>query len=725
MKKIIFYAIVFFPTCVFSQAYNPLFKTHFLIANDSAQILTNYQVLLVVNTAAPISAGHMRADGGDIRFTENVCSPVVMFDYWIEDFLNTDSTRIWVKIPSLPANSISQFVLWSGDTNAVAQSDFNTTFPHAYISAGFDTVLSGNVYFDWFQLDSGDVVDITPGSPLSIRSRVIKMNGTINGNGGGNPAPLGISAGNGPGGGGTSPNAGAGGGSFAGLGGTGGMDAGDTPGAGGSVYGLSNDLQFEMGSSGGTTDNAMGGNGGGALCLISEWMDISGQITVNGKVGVGSTGRCGGGGSGGSIVLVGEYVHLTGASILTASGGNGGNGTVAANDGGGGGSGGRIKIFYEQDFVSSANLSVLGGLGGLFGSFAYGTNGENGSYIDTAWQQPSVHLVAVSSEYFLEATILGLDSIYCLNKDSVHLTALPPGGNFSGPGVLSDYFNPLAAGVGTHAISYVYNDPFGCGSLYDTVFVTVINVPIFPLATSNSPICHGDTLILIASDSAATHVWSGPNGFSSTSQFPFMTDANTLASGNYSVTITYASGCLSTVVTSVVVHPIPNVTVTNNAPICLTQALSFAVSGGAAYSWSGPNGFSSGLQSPVVLNTQFTSQGTYTVTVSDANGCQTTVTTEVQVDGCYDGVEDVSNSVISVYPNPAWNEVWIELSTQPTVQETRVEVYDASGRMVGNKNLPRDLTLWKFELDTFPPGTYFLRVYTDSQSPSNFKVIKQ
>jgi hypothetical protein len=725
MKKFIFYAIVFFPTCVFSQAYTPLFKTHFLVANDSVQTLTNYQVLLVVNTAAPIAAGHMRADGADIRFSANVCSPVVMYDYWIENFLNTDSTRIWVNIPSLPASSVSQFVLWYGDTNAVAQSDFNLTFPNAFISGGVDTVLSGNQHFDWFQLDSGDVVHVASGAPLSIHSRVIKINGLINGNAKGYAAPVGIAVGNGPGGGGTSINAGAGGGSFAGLGGTGGMDAGDVPGSGGPVYGQANDFNVEMGSSGGTTDNAMGGDGGGAVYLQAEWIQVSGQITVNGEMGIGSIGRCGGGGSGGSIVLVGEYIHLAPATILTASGGNGGSGSSAANDGGGGGSGGRIKIFYEHNFISSANLSVLGGLGGLYGSFAYGTDGENGSYIDTTWQQPSVHLLVVGNENALEATILGLDSVYCLNKDSVHLTAVPAGGAFSGPGVLTNYFNPMAAGVGTHAITYVYNDPFGCGSLFDTVFVTVINVPIFPLATNNSPICQGDTLLLLASDTLATHVWSGPNGFSSTSQFPIIGGADALASGNYSVTITYASGCLSTVTTNVVVFPTPNVTVSNNAPICISQALSLAVSGGSAYSWSGPNGFSSGLQSPVVLNTQFTSQGTYTVTVSDINGCEATVTTEVQVDGCYESIEDVSNPSMVVYPNPTVNEVWIDLSAQPMTIETKLEVYDVTGKIILCKTIPKDMELYPLALEPFPPGTYFLMLHGNNRSPVNFKVIKQ
>jgi hypothetical protein len=51
---------------------------------------------------------------------------------------------------------------------------------------------------------------------------------------------------------------------------------------------------------------------------------------------------------------------------------------------------------------------------------------------------------------------------------------------------------------------------------------------------------------------------------------------------------------------------------------------------GLTYSWSGPGGFTSALQSPTISNATVSASGTYTLNVTNGNGCtasaQTTVT---------------------------------------------------------------------------------------------------
>lgn len=725
MKKIFFYAIILIPSCLFSQVYNPLYKIHYTVANESNQDLYNFQTLITLNTADLILAGHMNVNGDDIRFSADSCSPSNYYDYWIEGGINTDTTKIWVKLPLMPAISSTGFILWYGDNSAPPQSNFNNTFPISFISGGNDTTLSGLLQYDWFQLDAGDNIVLQSNSVLEIKSQVCRINGNIDGNGKGFSSTVTPGNGGGPGGGELSLTAGAGGGSFAGIGGTGGMDPGDTPGMGGATYGSINDLSNFMGSAGGTTDNAVGGNGGGGLKVTAEWLHIDGAITMNGTNGVGSIGRCGGGGSGGSIVLIGENIKLSSGTFLSAIGGGGGSGTSAANDGGGGGSGGRIKIFHGSSWSSAASLSVLGGAGGLFGSQSPGTNGGNGSYYDTTYSETPTNFEFTGTETDLVAKILGLDSVYCLNKDTVHLSALPPGGTFSGPGVVGDYFFPFYAGVGTHAITYLYNDPGGCTTLYDTVMVIVLNIPTFPSATNNSPLCAGNNLILQASDSLATHYWTGPNGFTSTAQSPNISNSYPQNSGNYSVTITNASGCSSTVVTNVIINPIPEVTVTNNAPVCLEEDLTFNASGGMTYSWQGPGGFSSGVSNPILPNSQFTSQGTYTVTVSGAGGCQSTVTIEVQVNGCYADLHSEEEDVILIYPNPTYNELWIELMDHNITGNVSVELYDISGKSVQQRNLgSADANRFNLNMENVANGTYFITIRSDLKTQS-FKIIKQ
>ncbi len=74
------------------------------IKNNTAGALTNVQVMLRVNTQIPIGLGWMQADGRDIRFTA-VCDGMTYLAHWIEGYLNTDSTIIWVEVPSIGANA--------------------------------------------------------------------------------------------------------------------------------------------------------------------------------------------------------------------------------------------------------------------------------------------------------------------------------------------------------------------------------------------------------------------------------------------------------------------------------------------------------------------------------------------------------------------------------------------------------------------------------------------
>ena len=59
---------------------------------------------------------------------------------------------------------------------------------------------------------------------------------------------------------------------------------------------------------------------------------------------------------------------------------------------------------------------------------------------------------------------------------------------------------------------------------------------------SNSPLCDGDTLELYG-NMGTTFVWTGPNGYVSTSMNPTINTVTELESGNYSLTITDDFGC--------------------------------------------------------------------------------------------------------------------------------------------------------------------------------------
>lgn len=180
----------------------------------------------------------------------------------------------------------------------------------------------------------------------------------------------------------------------------------------------------------------------------------------------------------------------------------------------------------------------------------------------------------------------------------------------------------------TSAMSGIYvvtatSTTTGCKST-DTLNVTVKPLPAFVSATNNGPVCSGTLLTLSGNTSSnnTTWVWTGPNGFFSTLQSPFITAASTAAAGIYNATVTL-NGCSVATSTTVVVNAVPAMPVASaNTPVCTGQTLNLTAStvAGATYIWNGPS-FTSTLQNPTITSANSTHAGTYTVRTS-ANGCQ-------------------------------------------------------------------------------------------------------
>ncbi|GGD54886.1 hypothetical protein GCM10011514_18830 [Emticicia aquatilis] len=198
------------------------------------------------------------------------------------------------------------------------------------------------------------------------------------------------------------------------------------------------------------------------------------------------------------------------------------------------------------------------------------------------------------------------------------------------------FTNATTALSGTYSVTIT--DLNGCTATA-TTSVTVNPLPI-PSVSNNSPICTGFTLNLTATntrnETGNSYSWTGPNAYASTIQNPSFTNATTALSGTYSVTITDANGCTATATTSVTVNPLPIPSVSNNSPICTGFTLNLAATNtrnetGNAYSWTGPNAYASTIQNPSFTNATTALSGTYSVTITDANGCTATATTSVTV----------------------------------------------------------------------------------------------
>jgi hypothetical protein len=91
------------------------------IKNNSGTAMTDYQVKVVVNTQFLIGLGLMQASGNDIRYGSD-CDGSTSYDYWIEGYLNTDTTIIWVIVPSVAANDSVKIFMFFGNPSAAVAS---------------------------------------------------------------------------------------------------------------------------------------------------------------------------------------------------------------------------------------------------------------------------------------------------------------------------------------------------------------------------------------------------------------------------------------------------------------------------------------------------------------------------------------------------------------------------------------------------------------------------
>jgi len=95
---------------------------------------------------------------------------------------------------------------------------------------------------------------------------------------------------------------------------------------------------------------------------------------------------------------------------------------------------------------------------------------------------------------------------------------------------------------------------------------------------------------------------------------------------------------------TIILNPPVVATATSNSPVCETNTLElYCDISGATYAWTGPNGFTSTDQNPVIPNATPLMSGIYTVVVSNIPG------------GCPDATDDTE---VTVNPKPVTNGIW-------------------------------------------------------------------
>ena len=124
--------------------------------------------------------------------------------------------------------------------------------------------------------------------------------------------------------------------------------------------------------------------------------------------------------------------------------------------------------------------------------------------------------------------------------------------------------------------------------------------------------------------------WSGPGGFTSTEQNPVVATA-----GTYVLTVTGTNGCTSTASATVEMNnEVPGAQASGGSLTCAVQSIMLHGTGNGSFAWSGPGGFTSTEQNPVVATA-----GTYVLTVTGTNGCTSTASATVEMNNEVPGAQ--------------------------------------------------------------------------------------
>ncbi|MGH1437752.1 MAG: beta strand repeat-containing protein, partial [Lewinella sp.] len=220
-------------------------------------------------------------------------------------------------------------------------------------------------------------------------------------------------------------------------------------------------------------------------------------------------------------------------------------------------------------------------------------------------------------------------------------TGTPTGGVYSGTGVTDNgngmtySFDPAAAGVGTHTLTYTFTDGNGCtNSASDDV--EVLAIPVINSTPDFGAVCANFSSNGFGNFTPTGGTYSGPGVTDDGNGMTFTFDASMAATGNndimYTVTV---NGCSATSISNFTVNPLPNVTFTAPADLCLDAGVQAGLGGGTptggTYSGAGVTDDANGMTYSFDPASAGVGTHTLTYTFTDGNGCTNSATDDVEI----------------------------------------------------------------------------------------------
>lgn len=375
-----------------------------------------------------------------------------------------------------------------------------------------------------------------------------------------------------------------------------------------------------------------------------------------------------------------------------------------------------LNLNYNGNFVCSTDTlsltanSVNAGNGPLYKWYLNGSyvgKTRNGSYdftgltngdtiyaslisdLDCAFPNVAYSDTAIINGYPVATVQVNPVGKLCSTGNTVPLSATPAGGTFSGAGVSGNNFDPSASGPGIHAVTYTYQDTNGC------TYRKKLNVEVErpeEIVINQPIICEGDNPKALNMAYPSGGTYTGP-GITNN-----VLDPSIAGEGTHSVTYTYPSpSCgpiTKTFTLNILPTDTPQVYVGNNEMVCSITA--------NQYQWFDANGnFIPGANSKTFKPT---TNGSYRVDILSSNGCYASsdlVSFTIGLEEIPDGMD------FKLYPNPASEKIFLEISGASGIQELELNIFNAIGARVSKEIVEVHNQLEKeIEVGHFSPGVY-------------------
>jgi len=110
--------------------------------------------------------------------------------------------------------------------------------------------------------------------------------------------------------------------------------------------------------------------------------------------------------------------------------------------------------------------------------------------------------------------------------------------------------------------------------------------------------------------------------------------------------------------------------------------------------------------------------GVYMVTVTDANGCITTATAEIQTDVAENLLPGFQTQI---GPNPMYDQLHVEIAYQPAIFSMLIE--DVTGKTIVSEKLQLGNNV--INTSQFPQGLYTIKILVDNKLATLRKIVKQ